>query len=196
MPCPGTRSVRAEQQVVTHGDVSKDPSALRHDCHAARAGLLRPDRGQVRAVQIDFGQLLADNLHLHRPEQVELIFGRRITRRAPGQSATWLINRSDQAAVNIPVQTLPHQDLLDGGPGLAVSRPWSTIRRTAAVSTSAPMPVVVSAVLVARGRGPWSRPGRWGAAPAAPQSVLLSWETGPLISRPPPCRGRSAHRRR
>jgi hypothetical protein len=46
-------------------------------------------------------QLLAGNLHLGRPEHVEIIFGRRVTAKTPGTFSTRLLNRPGQVTVNL-----------------------------------------------------------------------------------------------
>ena len=55
------------------------------------------DPRRARAV---FEQLLAGNLHLGRPEHVEVIFGRKVTAVTPGTFSTRLLNRPDQVTVN------------------------------------------------------------------------------------------------
>ncbi|MEO3863691.1 hypothetical protein [Acrocarpospora sp. B8E8] len=54
-----------------------------------------------RRVRTLFEQLLRDNLDLGRPEHLEVIFARRITRRTPGVFATRLLNRADQVTLNL-----------------------------------------------------------------------------------------------
>jgi hypothetical protein len=53
------------------------------------------DPRRARAV---FEQLLAGNIHLGRPENIEVIFARRSP--ATKSAATWLLNRADQVSVN------------------------------------------------------------------------------------------------
>jgi len=53
-----------------------------------------------RRVRTVFEQLLTGNLDLGRPEQVEIIFGRRVTARTPGVFSTRLLNRADQVTIN------------------------------------------------------------------------------------------------
>jgi hypothetical protein len=54
-----------------------------------------------RRARACFEQLLAGNLHLGRPEHVEIIFGRKVTRATPGTFSTRLLNRPDQVTVNL-----------------------------------------------------------------------------------------------
>jgi hypothetical protein len=53
-----------------------------------------------RRARTVFEQLLAGNLHLGRPEHVEVIFGRKVTSVTPGTFATRVLNRPDQVTVN------------------------------------------------------------------------------------------------
>jgi len=53
-----------------------------------------------RRARACFEQLLAGNLHLGRPEHVEIIFGRKVTRATPGTFSTRLLSRPDQVTVN------------------------------------------------------------------------------------------------
>jgi hypothetical protein len=53
-----------------------------------------------RRARTCFEQLLAGNLHLGRPEHVEVIFGRKVTAVTPGTFSTRLLNRPDQVTVN------------------------------------------------------------------------------------------------
>ena len=53
-----------------------------------------------RRARTCFEQLLAGNMHLGRPEHVEIIFGRKVTARTPGTFSTRLLNRPDQVTVN------------------------------------------------------------------------------------------------
>ena len=53
-----------------------------------------------RRARTVFEQLLAGNLHLGRPEHVEIIFGRKVTSVTPGVFSTRVLNRPDQVTVN------------------------------------------------------------------------------------------------
>ncbi len=53
-----------------------------------------------RRARTCFEQLLAGNLHLGRPEHVEIVFGRRVTSATPGVFSTRVLNRPDQVTVN------------------------------------------------------------------------------------------------
>ena len=53
-----------------------------------------------RRARTVFEQLLAGNLHLGRPEHVEVIFGRKVTSVTPGTFSTRVLNRPDQVTVN------------------------------------------------------------------------------------------------
>jgi hypothetical protein len=54
-----------------------------------------------RRVRPVFELLLADNMGLGRPEQVEIIFARRVTAASVGTFSTRLLNRADQVTVNL-----------------------------------------------------------------------------------------------
>ena len=54
-----------------------------------------------RRARTCFEQLLETNLHLGRPEHVELICGRKVTRATPGTFSTRVLNRPDQVTVNL-----------------------------------------------------------------------------------------------
>ena len=53
-----------------------------------------------RRARTVFEQLLAGNLHLGRPEHIEVIFGRKVTSATPGSFSTRVLNRPDQVTVN------------------------------------------------------------------------------------------------
>jgi len=53
-----------------------------------------------RRARACFERLLAGNLHLGRPEHVEIVFGRKVTSVTPGTFSTRLLNRPDQVIVN------------------------------------------------------------------------------------------------
>jgi hypothetical protein len=53
-----------------------------------------------RRARTVFEQLLAGNMHLGRPEHVEVVFGRKVTSATPGVFSTRLLNRPDQVTVN------------------------------------------------------------------------------------------------
>ena len=48
-----------------------------------------------------FEQTLADQLTLGRPDQVAVVFGRRVSRRTPGRFHTKIINRGTEAAIQV-----------------------------------------------------------------------------------------------
>jgi len=48
-----------------------------------------------------FGELLAGNINLGRPEHIEIIFGSKVTRKTPGSFSTRLLNRGDQVTINL-----------------------------------------------------------------------------------------------
>jgi hypothetical protein len=54
-----------------------------------------------RRVRTVFEHLLCDNLDLGRPEHVEIVFGRRVTKATPGIFSTRLLHRGDQVTVNL-----------------------------------------------------------------------------------------------
>jgi hypothetical protein len=60
--------------------------------------LVFDDPRRVRAV---FGELLAGNMNLGRPEHAGIIFAAKVTRRTPGVFSTRLLNRGDQVTVNL-----------------------------------------------------------------------------------------------
>jgi hypothetical protein len=53
-----------------------------------------------RRARTVFEQLLAGNMHLGRPEHVEVIFARPVSTRTPGTFSTRILNRADQVTVN------------------------------------------------------------------------------------------------
>ncbi len=53
-----------------------------------------------RRARTVFEQLLESNLHLGRPEHVEVVFGRKVTSATPGTFSTRVLNRPDQVTVN------------------------------------------------------------------------------------------------
>lgn len=55
-----------------------------------------------RRVRAFFELLLADNLHLGRPEHIEVIFNRKVTAKTPGNFGVRLLNRGDQVTMNLP----------------------------------------------------------------------------------------------
>ncbi|MGH3181319.1 MAG: hypothetical protein ACRDOE_05360, partial [Streptosporangiaceae bacterium] len=54
-----------------------------------------------RRVRTVFGELLAGNMNLGRPEHAEIIFAAKVTRKTPGTFSTRLLNRADQVTVNL-----------------------------------------------------------------------------------------------
>ena len=56
---------------------------------------------QPRNGRAFFEALVADNLHLGRPEQIELIFGRRILPTAPGVFATRVVTRGADVTIHV-----------------------------------------------------------------------------------------------
>lgn len=54
-----------------------------------------------RRVRTVFEHLLRDNLDLGRPEHLEIVFGRRVSRTTPGVFSTRLLNRGDQVTLNL-----------------------------------------------------------------------------------------------
>jgi hypothetical protein len=59
------------------------------------------DRLGPAQIQAFFEALVADNLDLGRPEQIELIFGRRILPSTPGVFATRVVTRGVDVTVNV-----------------------------------------------------------------------------------------------
>jgi hypothetical protein len=91
-----------------------------------------------RRVRTLFEQLLRDNLDLGRPEHLEVIFARRITRRTPGhvRHPAAVAFRSGHPQPVLPA--LPHQDLPQTGPGAAHRDRRQQLRRPGVSSRPGP----------------------------------------------------------
>ncbi len=64
--------------------------------------------------------LIADNLDLGRPEQVEVIFARRITAATPGRFATRVLSAGDQVTLNISYRASRVKQYLKDGRALRI----------------------------------------------------------------------------
>ncbi len=67
-----------------------------------------------RRARTVFEQLLAGNIHLGRPENLEVVFARRSP--ATRSAATWMLNRADQVTVNFGFRRSRIKDLSEGRP--------------------------------------------------------------------------------
>lgn len=75
----------------------------------ARRGLTHRRHAHRTCIRRFFDALVSDNLDLPRPEQVELIFGRKILPSTPGVFATRVVTRGVDVTVNVGYKTLPQQ---------------------------------------------------------------------------------------
>ena len=82
-----------------------------------------------------FEALVADNLDLGRPEQLELIFGRKILPTTPGVFATRVVTRGVDASSTSATST-PAPRSTSRKAGRCGSRPWSTTRPTSACTAA------------------------------------------------------------
>jgi hypothetical protein len=73
-----------------------------------------------RQARAFFEALVADNLDLGRPDQVKLIFGRRIRKDTPGSFATKVVTRGVEVAVNVFYQHSRIKQYLKEGRALRV----------------------------------------------------------------------------
>jgi len=67
-----------------------------------------------------FEALITDNLDLGRPEQVEIIFARRITRRTPGTFSTRILHTGDQVMLNVDFRRSRVKQYLKDGRALRI----------------------------------------------------------------------------
>ena len=74
---------------------------------------------QPRNGRLFFEALVADNLDLGRPEQVELIFGRKILPSTPGVFATRVVTRGVDVTVNVGYKHSRSKGVLQGRPRAA-----------------------------------------------------------------------------
>jgi hypothetical protein len=84
-----------------------------------------------------FEALVADNLDLGRPEQVELVFGRKIRPPTPGVFATRVVTRGVDVTVNVGYKHSRTKEYFKEGARCG-SRPSSTTRPTWACSAGWP----------------------------------------------------------
>ena len=75
---------------------------------------------QPRRARAFFEALVADNLDLGRPDEVKLIFDRRIQRNTPGTFATKVVTRGTEVAVNVFYQHSRIKQYLKEGRALRV----------------------------------------------------------------------------
>jgi hypothetical protein len=84
-------------------------------CRCARSRCPAPWSWTPPPARAFFEALVADNLDLGRPDQVKLIFGRRIRKDTPGSFATKVVTRGVEVAVNVFYQhSRIKQDLKEG----------------------------------------------------------------------------------
>ena len=69
--------------------------------------------------RVFFEALVADNLDLGRPEQVELIFGRKILPSTPGVFATRVVTRGVDVTVNVGYKHSRSKEYFKEGPRAA-----------------------------------------------------------------------------
>jgi hypothetical protein len=74
----------------------------------------RPATGRVF-----FEEVIRENLDIGRPDQVQLIFGRRVTRRTPGRFRTRVLTAGVTPSLHVDYQTLAHQTVPQGRPRAA-----------------------------------------------------------------------------
>src|SRR5262245_13973784 len=64
-----------------------------------------------------FEEIIRDNLDPGRPDRVQLVFDRVVTKKTPGESRTRVIQDGVPSQPAYPVQELRFETILQGGPG-------------------------------------------------------------------------------